>query len=186
MKSPQHRLVIAFLAAALALATSPCAQAKDPAKTRGKIDRMARQTLHELLDKSEKARALYGKAVAYAVFDNIKFSLFLSGGGGAGVAVDKASGTRNYMRMGTAGLNIGLGGQKYQVVFFFEDTKAFRDCVNKGWHASAEANAVAGKAGANAGASFVNGMALFQLSEAGLMLQVDISGTKYWKWKKLN
>jgi hypothetical protein len=29
-------------------------------------------------------------------------------------------------------------------------------------------------------------MAFYQLTEGGLMLQADISGTKYWKNKKLN
>jgi hypothetical protein len=29
-------------------------------------------------------------------------------------------------------------------------------------------------------------VAIYQLTQAGLMLQADISGTKYWKYKKLN
>ncbi len=165
---------------------APAALAKSPAKARAKIDRMAKNTLAELFEKSEKAKALYDKAVAYAVFDNLKLSLFISGGGGAGVAVDKGSGARIYMKMGTAGLNIGLGGQKYQVIFLFQDASTFKDFVEKGWQAGAEANAVAGKSGANAGASFIKGVAVYQITDAGLMLQVDISGTKYWKAKKLN
>ena len=53
------------------------------------------------------------------------------------------------------------------------------------WEAEASANAVAGDKGANAGTVFRNGMAVYQLTEAGLMVQADISGTKYWK-SKLN
>jgi len=33
---------------------------------------------------------------------------------------------------------------------------------------------------------FVNGLAIYQLTEKGLMLNADIAGTKYWKNKKLN
>ena len=33
---------------------------------------------------------------------------------------------------------------------------------------------------------FVNGIAIYQLSDAGLMASADIAGTKYWKNKKLN
>jgi hypothetical protein len=57
--------------------------------------------------------------------------------------------------------------------------------VSEGWEAGASANAVAGPDGANAGATFINGVAVYQMTEAGLMLQLDISGTKYWR-SKLN
>lgn len=153
---------------------------------KSKIDAMAKESLDELFAKSSEAKRLYDKAYGYAVFDNIKISLMISGGGGRGVAVNKSSGARTYMNMGTAGLNIGLGGQKYQIVFLFETEARFNEFVEKGWEADASANAVAGTAGANAEATFRNGMAFYQLTQAGLMLQADIAGTKYWKNKKLN
>ena len=160
--------------------------AKSAAERRQKIDAMASDALGVLFEKNPKAERLFSAAHGYAVFDNLKLSLVISGGGGSGVAVDKSSGERVYMRMGTAGLNVGLGGQKYQIVFIFQDSETFRDFVENGWQADAQANAVAGKSGANAATTFENGMAVFQLTEAGLMLQADISGTKYWKSKKLN
>jgi lipid-binding SYLF domain-containing protein len=153
---------------------------------RESIDSMAAESLDELLGESEKAKTLYSKAVGYAVFDNLKLSLMISGGGGQGVAVNKKTGDRVYMKMGTAGLNIGLGGQRYQVVFLFQDEKTLQTFVDKGWQADASANAVAWKQGANAEATFTNGVAVFQMTEKGLMLQADIAGTKYWKNKKLN
>ena len=70
-------------------------------------------------------------------------------------------------------------------VLFLAPTEA-RVVADVGWHASASANAVAGRAGANAEASFHNGLAVYTLTTAGLMLQADLSGTKYWKSKKLN
>ncbi len=157
-----------------------------PSSKKQKIDTMAKETLNDLFEKSPEAKKLYDKSHGYAVFDNIKLSLMISGGGGRGVAVSKAAGARTYMRMGTVGLNIGLGGQKYQIVFLFETEERFNEFVNKGWEADASANAVAGTKGANAEATFRNGMAFYQITEAGLMLQADIAGTKYWKDKKLN
>ncbi len=38
----------------------------------------------------------------------------------------------------------------------------------------------------NAEATFRNGLAVYQLTGTGLMLQADIAGTKYWKNRKLN
>jgi lipid-binding SYLF domain-containing protein len=157
-----------------------------PAEKKARIDTMAQETLNDLVADSPGAQELLGKAVGYAVFDNLKLSLFISGGGGVGVAVNKNSGQRTYMKMGTAGLNIGLGGQKFQVVFLFQNMKTFNSFIDHGWQADANANAVAGTAGANKGTTFRNGMAVYQITQGGLMLQADVAGTKYWKSKKLN
>ena len=174
------------------------AEAKSRAQNkREKMDAIAQDALKVITTNREHAQQLYDQAYGYAVFDNLKISFFFSGGGGHGVAVEKASGNRTYMNMGTGGLNIGLGAQKYQVIFLFEDKATFDDFVNKGWQAEANANAVAGNkglnaessagaAGANVEAVFENGMALYQITDAGLMLQADIAGTKFWKNKKLN
>lgn len=152
---------------------------------RAEIDSESQLTLNTLLEENESARSLYESAYGYATFNVIKVSLALTGGGGQGVAVNKASGERIYMRMGTGGLNFGLGGQIYQIVFLFENEATFDEFVTKGWEAGASANAVAGPAGLNAGTSFINGVAVYQITEAGLMLQADISGTHYWR-SKLN
>ena len=180
------KVLTTALIAVMILGVSGMAYADKKDDKRGKIDAMSKETLKKLFEKSPSAKKLHDKAYGYAVFDNIKISLMISGGGGQGVAVNKKSGKRTYMKMGTAGLNIGLGGQKYQIVFIFQNEKRFKEFVDKGWEADASANAVAGKKGANAEATFRNGMAFYQLTQAGLMLQADIAGTKYWKSKKLN
>ena len=145
-----------------------------------------KDSLKELAERRSNTKGLSGRSYGYAVFDNLKISLFISGGGGVGVAVENKSGKRTYMKMGTAGLNIGLGAQKYTVIFFFENKTVFDKFIDKGWEADANANAVAGNKGTNAEAQFRNGIAIYQITKGGLMLQADIAGTKYWKHKKLN
>ncbi len=155
------------------------------AEKRAEIDAMAAKALSTVLAKSTNAKALYDKAYGYAVFDNLKIAIAVSGGGGSGVAVPK-SGKRIYMKMGTAGVGLGLGGQKYQVVFLFQTEQAFTSFVDKGWQADTSAQAAAGDKGANVGATFKNGVAYYQLTDKGLMASADITGTKYWKNEDLN
>jgi lipid-binding SYLF domain-containing protein len=90
------------------------------------------------------------------------------------------------MKMGTGGIGFGLGAQNYNVVFLFETRAAFDGFVEKGWQADASAQAAAGSAGANAEATFRNGVAVWQITDKGLMASADIAGTKYWKNDKLN
>ena len=175
------------------LAVSTVAMAQDApvkidkkAAKRTAIDQMARETLQRLLSENAAANELADHASGFAVFDSFKAAFLISGGGGIGVAVNSSTGQRTYMKMGTAGIGIGLGGQSYQIVFFFETQAAFNRFVTKGWHADANANAAAGTKGANETASFNDGVAIFQLTHQGLMAQADVSGTKYWKSKKLN
>ena len=72
------------------------------------------------------------------------------GGGGSGVAVNKSSGARTYMKMGTAGVGFGIGAKSYQVIMFFENEKVFQNFVEKGWQADTQAGAAAGTKGAAA------------------------------------
>ena len=153
---------------------------------RMKIDETADETLKTLFADDAKAKALYDKSYGWAVFDNLKLAFGFSGGGGQGVAVVKESGKRTYMKMGTAGVGLGLGANKYQIVFLFQDTQTFNNFVEKGWQADAGATAAAGTHAAEAKTDFTNGLAIYQLTEKGLMANVDIAGTKYWKNDKLN
>lgn len=153
---------------------------------RAKIDETANEALHDLIDANTGAKALYDKAYGWAAFNNLKIAVMISGGGGSGVAVAKDGGQRTYMKMGTGGVGVGIGGQKYNVVFLFETEKAFRSFVDKGWKAETGAQAAAGTAGASAETTFNNGLAIYKMNESGLMASADISGTKYWKNKNLN
>jgi len=153
---------------------------------RMKIDEMAEDALNTLLAANPKAENLYELSYGWAVFDNLKLAFGFSGGGGNGVAKIRVSGEKTYMKMGTAGIGIGLGVNTYQVVFLFQDSRTFRNFVDRGWQADATASAVAGQAGAEAKTDFSNGMAIYQITDKGLMAHADIAGTKYWKNKKLN
>jgi len=191
-----RRIVLPSLALVVVLTTLPVAVPageQEPgtkqdraAARRAEIDAAARETLDQLLAESPEAEKLYDKAAGYAVFSNLKIAVGVSGGGGSGVAVSKSGGKRTYMKMGTAGIGLGLGGQRYRVVFLFENDKVLGNFVDKGWQADVSAQAAAGTAGAGVASSFRDGLAVFQFSDKGLMASADLSGTKYWKADKLN
>ena len=58
------------------------------------------------------------------------------------------------MKMGTGGIGFGLGANKYQVIFLFQDSQTYDNFVNKGWQAAVSANAAAGTSGKNAPSTF--------------------------------
>jgi len=158
----------------------------DPAATRREIDAAAESTLSKVLASSPGAKALFERSYGYAAFDSRKASFLITTGGGVGVAIRKSDGQKTYMRVASAGVNVGAGLQFYQGLFLFETEDAFNRFINTGWQADATAGATLGKASLEAQAKFTNGMAYYQISETGVMLDADITGTKYWKSKELN
>jgi lipid-binding SYLF domain-containing protein len=174
-----HRSLL--LAAVLTLGVGPAlAQGSAEAQQRRQeIDINAQGVLDELL-MQQGARDLYNRAVGYAVFTVTKGGFIVSGGGGNGVAVDKASGQRTYMRMGTAGVGLGIGGQRYSLIMLFETKDRLDKFIAGGWDSRATAEAAAGKEGIAVQSSFFDGVAFYQITEKGLMAQADVSGTKFW------
>jgi len=159
---------------------------ESPAETRAKIDSMEKATMQRLLSANSGAKKLLSRSFGYAVFDTRKFSFLITTGFGAGVAVEKASGQRTYMKMATGGANIGLGGEFFQLVILFENQAAFGNFIREGYEAGAAAAAVGGTEGASAEAHFNDGKAVYKLTEKGLKFAADITGTKYWKDDDLN
>jgi lipid-binding SYLF domain-containing protein len=153
---------------------------------RMRIDEMADGALEALFKQSIQAQDLFERSYGWAAFDNWKFAFMVSGGGGHGVAINKETDERIYMKMGTGGIGLGIGGQKSQVVFLFATEGTFLNFIENGWQADAGARAAAGTSGVNATTAFVNGIAVFQMTQSGLMANADIAGTKYWKNKNLN
>lgn len=175
----------------LALLLGACASGSSVAEKRASIQKMRAETLAKLYKLEPGARTRIRTATGYAVFSNVGVNvIFVSGAGGWGVVHDNKTGKDTYMNMGSAGLGLGLGVKDFRGVFVFTGRKYMNWFINKGWDASAQADAAA-KAGSKgdawAGAVDVApGIRLYQLTENGLAIQATIQGTKYWKSSELN
>lgn len=157
-----------------------------PDQARAKIDSNAENALSRLFKASSAAKKQFDASAGYAVFDTRKFSFLITTGTGSGVAVNKASGKRTYMKMATGGLNIGGGVKFYQVVFLFPDEATLNDFVENGWSADTDVGAQSGDEGASLGMQLKNGVIVHNLSDEGLVLAASLTGTKYWKDGDLN
>ena len=175
----------------LALFLASSAFAQSAAEKRAEIRKMRAETLAKLYKSYPAAKGKIGSAYGYAVFSNAGINLiFASIAAGRGIARDNKTGKDIYMKMGSAGIGLGLGIKDFRGIFIFKSKKAFDDFVNDGWEGGAHANAVAkgdGKGGSAEGALTVSkDMELYQLTETGLALEATIQGTKYFKDDELN
>lgn len=159
---------------------------KDVSVARAEIDAKADKALQHLLARSRSARTLFEASYGYAAFDSRKISLMLTTGTGSGVVVEKGPRKRTYMHMATAGAGLGMGAQFFSVVFLFQNKESLNTFIRNGWEANAAASAVFGKDSLEGNVRFVEGMAVYQLNEAGVMADLNLTGTRYWTSGELN
>jgi lipid-binding SYLF domain-containing protein len=159
-----------------------------PEQTRAKLDAMALDTLDRLFEEESGARALFDASYGYAVFDTRQASFVVSGGYGRGVAVDRETGARTYMRVGSAGVGIayGIGGFDTQIVILFENAFSFNKFITEGLDASAEAGTMLGDDDDRLALRFDDGRAVFLLTQKGWKISAKLSGSKYWRDEALN
>ncbi len=167
------------------------AQAASGDRQREKILDMRKQVLESLYERRPEARSEIRSAEGYAVFSNVGVNLFmLSAGGGRGVVRDNDSGEDVFMNMASAGVGIGFGVKDFRGIFIFHTRSALDNFIEYGWDFSGQADAAAkssDKGGEESVAgTVINGVTLYQLTEAGIALQATLQGTKYWEAKKLN
>ncbi len=178
-------LTIAFIVSGCATTTGTTPQEKRQA-----VLSMRSDVLSELYKIHPKARAEVAAAPGYAVFSNANINIiFVSFSGGYGVAQDTKTGKQIFMKMGEAGIGLGLGVKDFRAVFIFHDRAVLEKFLGSGWEfgGHADAAAKAGDKGAAVGGEAVfDGITIYQLTESGLALQATVKGTKYWKDDDLN
>ena len=139
-------MVVAMVVLCLGLAacaTTPMSSSKK-AEQQDEVRDMAKTTLTQLYVQNPGAQQVVTKAAGYAVFTDYGFKLLIMGGAkGAGVAVNNATKQETFMKMAEFQPGLGIGAEKYRVVFVFENPAAFNNFVTSGWEAGANAMAAA-------------------------------------------
>ena len=110
----------------------------------------------------------------------------MTGAGGTGVATRKNGGDPVYMHLGAGGVGLGAGSR----------TTSSSSCSRTKTPISASSTA-RGAAGARRKrqrvatvpqvvAKFVNGVAVYHVTDKGVIAQADVTGVKFWPSDKLN
>lgn len=185
----QVRISVFGLAAAVVLGACATTSGTTPLEKRQAVISMRDEVLSELYRVQPQARREIATAPGYAVFSNANINLvFASFSGGYGVVTDKP-GRQTFMKMGEAGIGLGLGVKDFRAVFIFHTRADLDHFVSSGWEFGGHADAAAkasDKGAAVGGEALLDGITVYQLTKSGLALQATVKGTKYWKDDELN
>ena len=165
--------------------------AETPEEERSEILKEKQESLSMLYKQHPQTKSHISSAYGYATFQNFGINLLLiSTERGSGVAHNNKSGKDTFMKMFSGGVGPGLGVKDFRSVLIFDNKEVFDSFIEKGWEASAQADAAAQSddkgAAADGSVTAQSGMTLYQLTQNGLALQATVQGTKYWKDEDLN
>jgi lipid-binding SYLF domain-containing protein len=155
------------------------------AERRQEILDMSKAALNELR-KDKSAAQLLDSAYGHAVFDTTKGGLIVTGAGGTGVAMRKNGSNPVYMHMGSGGVGLGAGLENYKFIVLFENEDTYKRFSDGEWSGGATAQAAAGRDGAAVVGKFNNGVAVYHITDKGLIAQADVSGVRFWPSDRLN
>jgi lipid-binding SYLF domain-containing protein len=146
---------------------------------------MSKATIADLRE-DKSASELISSAYGHAVFDTTKGGFIVTGAGGTGVAMRKNGGDPVFMHLGAGGVGLGAGLENYKLIVLFENEDTYERFVDGAWTGGASAQAAAGRDGAALVAKFVNGVAVYHVTDKGVIAQADVTGVKFWPSDKLN
>lgn len=124
-------------------------------------------------------KVFFEKGYGYAVFPTVgKGGIGIGGAYGEGRVYEKGQlvGDTTVTQV-TFGFQ--FGGQAYSELIFFKDKAALDNFRSGNFEFSAQASAVAVKAGASATTDYDNGVAVFTQTKGGLMYEATLGGQKF-------
>jgi lipid-binding SYLF domain-containing protein len=189
---PRRTVLRVATAAALLAVIGTAHAAPSVQEQRDDIRATANDTLERLYRAQPSARQAIARAAGYGVFTNFGMKILFAGGGtGKGLVVNNRTKQETFMKMVEVQAGLGLGVDKYRLIWAFERAADLDQFVNSGWELGAQATATA-QAGGQGGQVFAGavsvtpGVWLYQLSDEGLALALTAKGTKYFRDDELN
>jgi len=181
-RSPANAALGALFVALLGLSGCVGGPKGTPDEKRAYFKELEDSTLARLFKEHPATQQEWAESVGYAVVEKkiVKIPVF-GAGSGAGVVVEKASGTRTYLHVPELQFGAGWGARGERIVLIFQDLKKLRDLSDGEWHSglSAEAAAKAGDIGAAGGADGSKigkqGFTTYVLTESGVSATVTLT-----------
>ncbi|MFN3532652.1 MAG: YSC84-related protein [Candidatus Brocadia sp.] len=151
----------------------------EQAKSKVSLNTQAEEVIKNFKIHYPHLTVYFEKAYGYAVFPTItKGGIGIGAAHGTGEVYEKGEfiGTAS---MTQVTIGVQFGGQRYSEIVFFKDKETLEDFKKGNFKPGAQASAIASTAGASVDADYDHGVAIFTLSESGLMFEATVGGQKF-------
>jgi lipid-binding SYLF domain-containing protein len=170
-------VLVGFVAAVLL--TGGCSPVPNTADARNVLDDQVKEAIDLMKQQDPSINTFFDKSYGYAVLPKIFKGAWVFGGAGGKGEVFERTSLAGYCSVGQASIGFSFGGQFFREIVFFRD-KSDLDTFRTGEYTfSAQAMAVAITSGAAAKADYKSGLAVFIMSDKGLMVDASVGGQKF-------
>ena len=183
MKTKKYRKiatnVFLFLALFAVLLTVGCATAPKTQESKAVLSAQIDEAIAKFKSKDPSIQPFFNNSYGYAVLPKVfKGAFWLGGAHGKGQVYEQGT-MVGYCNMSQATLGFSFGGEFFREIIFFRDRRDIEKFKTGEYTFSAQATAVAATAGAAAKADYKDGMAVFVMTDTGLMVDASVGGQKF-------
>ncbi len=189
MKKKFFQLIL--FALVLMTASTVLAAKETPDQVRAKLNEMSGQVLDRMYEKYPSSASAVRNSYAYCTISasGVKWGFF-GDDHGRGVAVNKQTGERIYMKMKEVSLGLNFGAKEYDLLFVIINKEAWDRFISGnikfGTEVSAQvSDGVTGETFANA-TIVANGVWVYQLDKKGLAVEFSLKGARISPYRTLN
>jgi lipid-binding SYLF domain-containing protein len=162
------------------LMVSGCSVTPEKAEDKAVLSAESQEAIAVMKAKDPSIQRFFDKSYGYAVLPKVFKGAFIVGGAHGGGEVYEQGTMVGYCNMSQASLGFSLGGEFFREIVFFrdkEDLEEFR--IEAEYTFSAQVTGVALSTGAAAKADYKAGMAVFIMTDTGLMVDASLGGQKF-------
>jgi lipid-binding SYLF domain-containing protein len=163
----------------LAVLLGGCATAPERVEGKAVLSAEVREAIAEFKAADPGIERFFTDSEGYAVLPKIGKGAFIVGGAYGQGEVYQKNVLVGYCSLSQAFVGASLGGQSIREILFFRTRADIEQFVTGEFTLSAQATAVAMDAGAAAKADYRDGIAVFVLSDKGLMVDASVGGQKF-------
>ncbi len=162
-----------------ALFLAGCSTAPPTTADRAELNNDAASAMNDFKTQDPTLDNVLNNSYGYAIFPSVgKGAVGVGGGYGQGVVY--AQGRRiGYANLTEASVGVSIGGQTYGELILFKTADAMQRFQAGQFTLTADASAVAAKAGAAADSKWENDVSVFTNVHGGLMTEASVGGQKF-------
>jgi lipid-binding SYLF domain-containing protein len=168
-----------YLLTVLTLWICGCATAPERPEGKATLSAQVNEAIAAFKAKDPGIERFFMDSAGYAVLPKIGKGAFVFGGAYGQGEVYRKDSLIGYCSMTQATVGASIGGETFREILFFRTHADLEVFLTEEYTFSAQATAVAMDTGAAAKADYHDGVAVFMMTDKGLMVDASIGGQKF-------
>lgn len=156
-----------------------CATAPERPEGKATLNARVNETIAAFKAKTPAIETYFADSHGYAVLPKIGKGAFIVGGAYGQGEVYRNGALIGYCSVSQATIGASIGGETFREIIFFRTREDMEKFLTGELTLAAQATAVAIDSGAAAKADYRNGLAVFIMTDKGLMVDASIGGQKF-------